>query len=390
MKYLVLMLMLGFGGLTGCSSDSDTSNETDAADQSDATDTSNPSDTSDATDTGNACANEGFTAVAALSTIQVSESYATLEGYSSETAPFDILAIEMYSGEYGGPEGPGSYEIDGSNYQDCGLCVLIYQGVEGQSANKTFYASTGGVEISEWDEATNTITATLTNAEFQEVTINDNTFVSTPVAGGETWCISSITLEGVDPDGSDASDTSDPSDASDASDASDPSDASDSTDSSDASDTSDATDPSEASDASDSNNDDGCTYSSFEGATQSFGNNGLIYQFDSIRAADDATNDVLTLEFYDGLPTAGSSFEFTGESFADCSTCLYLQLGGNTERAFLAISGVLTVDTVSETTITGSFSDVVLGQTTTPFGSSATFVEGGETFCFGNYGLSVQ
>ena len=227
MKYLVLMLMLGFGGLTGCSSDSDTSNETDAADQSDATDTSDPSDASDATDTSNACANEGFDAVAALSTIQVSESYATLEGYSSETAPFDILAIEMYSGEYGGPEGPGSYEIDGSNYQDCGLCVLIYQGVEGQSANKTFYASSGGVEISEWDEATNTIKATLTNAEFQEVTINDNTFVSTPVAGGETWCISSITLEGVDPDGSDASDTSDPSDASDASDASDPSDESD-------------------------------------------------------------------------------------------------------------------------------------------------------------------
>ena len=57
-------------------------------------------------------------------------------------------------------------------------------------ANKTFYASSGGVEISEWDEATNTIKATLTNAEFQEVTINDNTFVSTPVAGGETWCIS--------------------------------------------------------------------------------------------------------------------------------------------------------------------------------------------------------
>ena len=89
MKYLVLMLMLGFGGLTGCSSDSDTSNETDAADQSDATDTSDPSDASDATDTSNACANEGFDAVAALSTIQVAESYAKLEGYSSETAPFD-------------------------------------------------------------------------------------------------------------------------------------------------------------------------------------------------------------------------------------------------------------------------------------------------------------
>ena len=75
------MLMLGFGGLTGCSSDSDTSNETDAADQSDATDTSDPSDASDATDTSNACANDGFDAVAALSTIQVAESYAKLEGY---------------------------------------------------------------------------------------------------------------------------------------------------------------------------------------------------------------------------------------------------------------------------------------------------------------------
>ena len=41
--------------------------------------------------------------------------------------------------------------------------------------------------------------------------------MSTPVSGGETWCISSITLDGqAAPDESDASDASDPSDESDA------------------------------------------------------------------------------------------------------------------------------------------------------------------------------
>ena len=73
-------------------------------------------------------------------------------------------------------------------------------------------------------------------------------------------------------------------------------------------------------------------------------------------------------EFYDGLPTAGSSFEFTRSHSRTALLASTSSLGGNTERAFLAISGVLTIDTVSETTITGSFSNVVLGQTTTPLG----------------------
>ena len=164
--------------------------------------------------------------------------------------------------------------------------------------------------------------------------------------------------------------------ASDASDASDPSD--EVSDASDAADTSDATDPSDASDASDAtdpsdSNDDGCNGSSFEGATQSFETTASFINLTQFVQQMMPTNDVLTLEFYDGLPTAGSSLNSPERVNADCSTCLYLQLGGNTERAFLAISGVLTIDTVSETTITGSFSNVVLGQTTTPFGSSATF-----------------
>ena len=105
----------------------------------------------------------------------------------------------------------------------------------------------GGLKSHPWIRR-GTITATLTNAIFAEVTIDSNSYVSTPVDGGATWCIDAITLEGQNPDEVDPSDASDTGDASDASDSSDASDASDPSDASDSSDASDANDSGGSSD----------------------------------------------------------------------------------------------------------------------------------------------
>ena len=137
-----------------------------------------------------ACTNEGISI--AVAQVTFDGSYVVLDGYTAELEPLDILAMEFY-GNFGGPSGEGSYEIDGSNYADCGLCVLIYRGVADGNVGSIFYAIEGGWEITTWDEARGIVAATLTGALFEEVTI-DSTYVSTPVEG-ETWCIDSVSVD---------------------------------------------------------------------------------------------------------------------------------------------------------------------------------------------------
>ena len=105
----------------------------------------------------------------------------------------DFVIVESYQGtHYNGPSAPGTYQLDGSNYADCGLCVLVYKGcVEangGMQCQKYFYAEQGTVQINELGGAGSTFDVELQNMELVEVTIDQN-FTSTPVAGGESWCV---------------------------------------------------------------------------------------------------------------------------------------------------------------------------------------------------------
>ena len=183
MNWLLACLVWGSLALTGCSSDTnDSNNSTDTNDVSDATDASDASDPSDPSAT-DVCNYDGFTAVLARATFEAEFDFASVEGLSGDLQPYDILSLEFYGGDFGGPSGPGSFPIDGDNYADCGLCVLVYQGFEGNNIETYFYATEGGVEISDWDAEAGTISASLTDAKLVEVTIDSNTFVSTPVSG---------------------------------------------------------------------------------------------------------------------------------------------------------------------------------------------------------------
>jgi len=232
-QWILTALCGGLIVLSGCSSESDdtttdTSDASDVTDTSDATDPSDASDSSDPTD-ANACTYDGFSAILAQASFQPEYDFAAIEAFSGEIQPYDILSLEFYGGDFGGPTGPGSFPIDGSNYADCGLCVLVYQGFEGNDAATYFFATEGGVEITAWDANAGTISGSLTNAILKEVTIDPQSYQSTPVAGGETWCIPGITLDGQAAP-SDETDVSDPSDETDPSEATDPSDASDPSD----------------------------------------------------------------------------------------------------------------------------------------------------------------
>ena len=110
---------------------------------------------------------------------------------TAETSPFDMLQIQLYqAAPYNGAAAPGEYSVNGTNYSDCGNCILAFSGCSDptQPCEKTYFADLGSLNISAIGEAGSMMTGTI-NATFREVTIDGQSFQSTPVQGGETWCI---------------------------------------------------------------------------------------------------------------------------------------------------------------------------------------------------------
>lgn len=226
---VVALLVMALGTVAACESDggggTDTSNGSDVVST---TDTAAPSDTTTADvpgtqdvgtpndtttgdpdtgtgdpDTGDppGCSRSGLTAAREEASLQ--SSGAQYVAITSQVEPYDAVLVQIYN-DYDGPTEPGTYSLDGINFADCGLCLLAFSDCEGDSCAKTFYAEKGSVEITSLDGIGGQFAATLNNVVFDEVTINGDTFVSTPVPGGETWCVNEHTFdeEVIDPSAS--------------------------------------------------------------------------------------------------------------------------------------------------------------------------------------------
>lgn len=144
-------------------------------------------------DFGVTCSREDFTpAIEQASTQGFGLQYTAV---STTGTPFDRILVQIYS-DFGGPTEPGTYTLDGINYADCGLCLLAFSGCEtGASCEKTFYAEQGEVEITALGGVGDQFAAVVKNVVFDEVTIDQNTFQSTPVQGGEDWCVSELPFD---------------------------------------------------------------------------------------------------------------------------------------------------------------------------------------------------
>lgn len=119
---------------------------------------------------------------------QVVKTFAT----SQSGGNTDYILVESYQDpQYGGPTAPGTYELSGSNYADCGLCVLVYkscvQNGDQMQCEKYFFAEEGTVQINAIGGAGSAFDVELLNMNLVEVTI-DESYTSVPVAGGESWC----------------------------------------------------------------------------------------------------------------------------------------------------------------------------------------------------------
>ncbi len=135
---------------------------------------------------------EGFTA----GTVQVSSdgNNITFQGQSADQTAF--INVASYA-DWNGPTTPGSYSLDGINYADCGLCLVINADCNDESCAKTFYADAGDVDIDvigfgEGEQ----FSGILNDVVFTEVTIDESTFTSTAVPGGETWLLDGFEFNG--------------------------------------------------------------------------------------------------------------------------------------------------------------------------------------------------
>ncbi len=160
------------------------------------TDTATGTDTAGGSDTTGTpgCSRSGFDIVAQV--FEAKQGLAVLQAANNEAEPYDVIAIELYSGDgYTGATEPGTYELNDPNYKTCSNCVLVSAGCEGDACAKRFYAEEGTLIIEKWDVQGGRFSGRIENAKLHEVTIDGETYDSTRVAGGETWCIPSMPFD---------------------------------------------------------------------------------------------------------------------------------------------------------------------------------------------------
>lgn len=144
------------------------------------------------------CDNDGYTAVAE----SVSQFGTSSIGYAANSAlsyPNDRMTIEIFQSPlFGGPTEVGTYPITGENYSNCGICILIKTYPEpGGAPDKIFFAKEGEVNFTSLGEDGN-FSGSLNAMLLKEVTIDEN-FNSTPVVGGQNWCIALFEFSAVFP-----------------------------------------------------------------------------------------------------------------------------------------------------------------------------------------------
>jgi hypothetical protein len=181
---------------TGSNPGLDVGTGLDAGATTDETDTTDPDPVEDTGTTPDPPTGEydrvGFTA--ATNQVSSDGNNITFRGQNSDQTA--VISIASYA-DWAGPTAPGSYALDGINYADCGLCLVISADCNGESCAKTFYADAGSVDIDvigfgEGEQ----FQGVLHNVVFTEVTIDEGTFSSTPVPGGETWLVDGFEFNG--------------------------------------------------------------------------------------------------------------------------------------------------------------------------------------------------
>jgi hypothetical protein len=114
-----------------------------------------------------------------------------------EGGTFDVVGIEIWP-SLGGPSTPGTYPFSDENYSTCSLCGLyqsgcVYDGTT-TTCGKTYLITGGTLTLSQLGIVGGTFAGSASSLTGTEVTIDPDTYVSTPVTGSGKLCINSAAL----------------------------------------------------------------------------------------------------------------------------------------------------------------------------------------------------
>jgi hypothetical protein len=121
-------------------------------------------------------------------------------GPLNQDAKPDLATVELYSGAGAFQTGltTGTFQLTGDelNYATCSLCVLVWANVTTQGsqmqAAQQYLATGGSVTLT---AVSGRITGTLSNVTFRHVTIDQQTWQSTPAADGCQTQIGSLSFD---------------------------------------------------------------------------------------------------------------------------------------------------------------------------------------------------
>lgn len=145
------------------------------------------------------CSNEGFDTIATQTTLNETnpdQIRFVHRAVNTTSPPNDELQFVSFQGSpYNGPSTPGTYDVGGQNTADCGLCLLILADCTGPDCKKTFFAKSGTLRIVSMEGIGGSFEAILNDVILEEVTVDPTTYRSTPVTGGERWCLDGVRLD---------------------------------------------------------------------------------------------------------------------------------------------------------------------------------------------------
>ncbi len=152
------------------------------------------------TDMGGPCSRNGYTLVQQAVDWDAANGFFIYSGFNGDRmpgVPFDKLSFEIYP-DFGGIVDAQNFTFLGQNYSDCGTCLLIFADcMQGVGCDKTFLVDSGSVAVAAaGTNQDDPFAATFSDLVFSEITFDPDTFVSTPVPGGETYCINMLDASG--------------------------------------------------------------------------------------------------------------------------------------------------------------------------------------------------
>lgn len=201
MSYLSRAFLIGSGLalVAACSSTSPVSSGDAGAEDAAVADSSTPlpgidagkpdATTTDSSTPPKTCTNNGFTSVA-TDGIAKGDGTVLVAAQTTLGTPVDTLELTLLP-LTGGAVTPGKRTLGAkdASYADCSTCIVIRTKCDANLSNcaKSFIATAGTLDLTAFSGKGQKLEATV-DVTMVEVKIDDK-LVTTPVANGETWCL---------------------------------------------------------------------------------------------------------------------------------------------------------------------------------------------------------